>query len=348
MKIKKKSILKLSALIILSITVYFLFYNNFSLYKDTIAKVDSVKHYDITATIVNGEDKGNKIELTNKYEDSLVYDEKYNEGNYLFVSYSLVSDSWSIMGMKRDYIIALVLIILFDLLIIIGFKQGFYTIIGLCINITIFSLSMFFYTKGTNILILSIFMVIIFSCLILYLINGHNKNTLLSIFSTLASVTLIATISSIIMFFAPNISYDFMEFMPQPHSTMDANLLLISEILIGGLGVIMDISVTITTCATELIEKNSNISKKDLVKSCKEVADDITGTMINVVLLTNIAAFMPIFILAVNNEFRITTIIKNNMYFETIRFLTGSMGIIIAIPLSILVVSKFSRRLEIK
>ena len=137
-----------------------------------------------------------------------------------------------------------------------------------------------------------------------------------------------------------------MEFMPQPHSNSDANLLLISEILIGGLGVIMDISVTITTCATELIDKNNLIDNKSLIKSCKDVADDITGTMINVVLLTNIAAFMPIFILAVNNEFRITTIIKNNMYFETIRFLTGSMGIIIAIPLSIFIVTKFSRRLK--
>jgi len=330
MNIRKKTLLKLTSIILLTITVYLLVYNNFELYKDTIAKVDSVANNEITATIVNGDNKDEVISLTHEYEDSLVYDEKYKAGNYIFVSYSYISNAWTIMGMKRDYIIALVLLILFDLLLLVGFKQGLYTIIGLFINVTIFSIAMFFYTKGTNILILSIIMTVIFSCLILFLINGNNKNTILSIFSTLSSVAIIAIISTIIIYFSPDISYDFMEFMPQPHSNSDANLLLISEILIGGLGVIMDISVTITTCATELIDKNNLIDNKSLIKSCKDVADDITGTMINVVLLTNIAAFMPIFILAVNNEFRITTIIKNNMYFETIRF----------------IVTKFSRRLK--
>lgn len=340
----KKTLIKFIGIVLINIVLYMGIYNNFYLYKDTIAKVESVNGQQLTASILNGDDKGERIILTNDYEDSLVYDDNYKKGNLLFVSYSEISNSWTIIGMKRDHIIALVLLILINLLIIFGTKQGLYTVIGLIFNILVFTLAIYLYSKGLSILPLSIVMVILFSCLILFLINGKNRNTLLCIFSTLSSVFFIGVLSTIIIYFSPDIPYDFTEFMPEPHTKGEANLLLISEILIGGLGVIMDISVTITTCASELIAKDKNIKLKSLLNSCKKVADDITGTMINVVLLTNIAAFMPIFILAINNGFRISTIINNNMYFETIRFLTGSIGIIIAIPLSIFIVSKFNER----
>ncbi|NLY81312.1 MAG: YibE/F family protein [Clostridiales bacterium] len=344
---KKRLIIKLIALFLCTSVIYFFVYNNAASYDDPIAKVTNIDGAKITAELVNGDNKGEKIELTHEYEPSLVYDEKYHEGNFLFVSYSEVKDAWSIMGMKRDYIIVLVLLILFDLLLIVGQKQGFYTVLGLCVNVLIFIFAMSLFDKGSNILVLSIIMTIFFACLILLLINGWNRNTLLSIFSTLSSVLIIGVISTLVIYYGPEISYDFMEFMPQPHSKGEANLVLISEILIGGLGVIMDISITITTCATELIDKNPIISKNALVNSCKKVSNDITGTMINVVLLTNIASFLPVFVLAVNNEFRISTIIKNNMFFEIVRFLTGSIGIVLTIPLAIFIVTKFRRRLEI-
>ncbi|MBK5253582.1 MAG: YibE/F family protein [Peptostreptococcaceae bacterium] len=342
----KRLIIKLIALFLCTSVIYFLIYNNASSYDDSIVKIIDIDGSRITGELLNGDNEGETIELTHEYESSLVYDEKYHEGNFLFVSYSEVKEAWSIIGMKRDYIIVLVLLILFNLLLIVGQKQGFYTVLGLCVNVLIFIFSMSLFDKGSNILLLSIFMTIFFACLILLLINGRNRNTLLSIFSTLSSVLIIGIISTLVIYYGPEVSYDFMEFMPQPHSTGEANLVLISEILIGGLGVIMDISVTITTTATELIDKNPNISKRALVDSCKKVSNDISGTMINVVLLTNIASFLPVFVLAINNDFRISTIVKNNMFFEIVRFLTGSIGIILTIPLAIFIVTKFTRGLK--
>ena len=120
---KKRLIIKLIALFLCTSVIYFFVYNNAASYDDPIAKVTNIDGGKITAELVNGDNKGEKIELTHEYEPSLVYDEKYHEGNFLFVSYSEVKDAWSIMGMKRDYIIVLVLLILFDLLLIVGQKQ---------------------------------------------------------------------------------------------------------------------------------------------------------------------------------------------------------------------------------
>ena len=116
--------------------------------------------------------------------------------------------------------------------------------------------------------------------------------------------------------------------------------------MIGCLGAIIDIAVTITACSVELIRKTPDISTKALVDSAKEVADDITGTMINVVFFTNLAAIIPIFIISMRNDIGFVTVLKYDAFFEITRFLAGAIGILITIPLSVMASSMFLRRGE--
>ena len=165
----------------------------------------------------------------------------------------------------------------------------------------------------------------------------------MSLTATLAAVAVIGLISSALILLGPDLNYAFLDYIPEPYTQTEADLIFISEILMGGLGVIMDIAVTITATSSELIGKNPGISRKSLLESCRQVGDDITGAMINVVFFTNVASVMPLFILSMRNDISFVTVIKNNTFFETARFLTGAIGIIITIPLSILAASFFIR-----
>ena len=75
----KKTLIKFIGIVLINIVLYMGIYNNFYLYKDTIAKVESVNGQQLTASILNGDDKGERIILTNDYEDSLVYDDNYKK-----------------------------------------------------------------------------------------------------------------------------------------------------------------------------------------------------------------------------------------------------------------------------
>lgn len=358
---RKRILIQSAAVALCSILLFLCVYNNCESYDTPIAKVTEVSEkasgsgsvdQSLTGVVKNGDFRGQTIHLENTYEESLVYDDRYSEGDFLFVTIHSADENTddsavltgSVTGVKRDYYVALTLIVLLALLVLAGGKQGIFTILGLTVNISLFCVLLMLYGAGPNVLALSIVLVILFSCIVLILINGANRRTWISLCATLGAVAFVGLLSAAVIWLGPEISYEFMEYLPEPYTRSDANLLFLSEILIGGLGVIMDIAVTITACSAELIRKDPHISRKTLLHSCRQVADDITGTMINVVFFTNIASCIPVFILSMKNEISFFTVIKYNAFFEIARFLTGSIGIIITIPLAIFAASAFLRK----
>lgn len=358
-KIRKLTIIKASAIILISLLLFFLVYNNYSLYDSPIAKVTSVKdnflyskesslgntedyyRQDITAEIKNGTYKGQLVTLQNTYAESLVYDNKYAVGTSLFIekleenNHKLTA---TISEVKRDYYVAGVVLILVDLLIFVGGLQGIFTIICLAVNVSLLYVMLLLNTQGMNIFLLSSVISILFSCIVLFLINGKNKITFIALCATLASIAFVTLLAYIVMRFTSDIDYEFLEYLIHPYERSDADLLFLSEILMGCVGVIIDISVTITSCASELIKKDVNITREALISSCRELSDDISGAMINVVFFTNVSSCIPLFVISMQNEIGFATVIRYNVFFEVARFLTGSIGIVAAIPFSILAV----------
>ena len=94
----------------------------------------------------------------------------------------------------------------------------------------------------------------------------------------------------------------------------------------------------------ELIERTPSISNKSLLRSVREVADDINGTMISVVLLTNIASTLPIFLISMSNEIGFRTVVSHDAYFYIVRSLTGMLSIVVAILVSTFVTSLVARK----
>lgn len=364
---KKMFIIKLAAVLIAGIVILLFTANDYSLYKTDIAKINNIsqvsagtvqgldkikEHYytqHITAKVMNGTHKGDTVTITNKYGKSQVYTEKYEKGDKVFVTIhengsANTGLTANISGMKRDTMVVFVLLVLIALLVLIGGKQGIFTVLSLFINVILFYIMLRSYNGGVNVLLLAIVMSIAFSSIILILINGWNRNTAMALAATLAAVAVIGVISTLLIFLGPDLNYAFMDYMPEPYTQTGADLIFISEILMGGLGVIMDIAVTITATSSELILRDPDISRGALMRSCRQVGDDITGAMINVVFFTNVAAVMPLFIISMRNGIGFTTVMNNNTFFEVARFLTGAIGIIITIPLSIFAASFVLKR----
>ena len=63
------------------------------------------------------------------------------------------------------------------------------------------------------------------------------------------------------------------------------------------------------------------------------------GTMINVLLFVLASGMIPMFILKMNNEIRFITLVRYHISYDICRFLIESIGIVLAIPVSVLIAS---------
>lgn len=126
------------------------------------------------------------------------------------------------------------------------------------------------------------------------------------------------------------VRFEQMELLTRPYEGI-----FLSEIILGGLGAIMDISISISSSLNELIEKDSKITKKSLIKSGFAIGKDITSTMINVLFFTYICSILPNLTILFRNGIQLNTMINEYISLEMTRALTGAIGITLTVPIAI-------------
>ena len=218
-----------------------------------------------------------------------------------------------------------------NLLYIVGSYKGLLSVLSVILNLVIFYIGLSLYFKGINLLFLCVIEMIIFSIISLILASGFNKKTLSAIISVI--------ISTLVMFFSIVIIINFtgykgINFNELSFLTVPIEDIILPELLIGSTGAIMDVAITISSSISELIQKDNNISVKNLKKSAREIGKDIMSTMSNVLFFTYLCSGLPIFVLALRNGFSMYNYISTNFTLELTRFLIGSIGIVLTIPVS--------------
>ena len=179
-----------------------------------------------------------------------------------------------------------------------------------------FALVLRLYLKGVNILLMTVPMAIFFSAMLLLFMYGPNRKTLISFIATVTSAAVTLILSFIVLRLSPDVDYDFMDYLIQPYEQLDADYIFLSEILIGCMGAVMDIVVTIVMTVDQITAHNPDLPARELLKSCKTVGDDVVGTMIGVMFFSNIAAAGPwLFCCPCATGIAFSTIIRYHSFF---------------------------------
>src|SRR6056297_2711285 len=154
-----------------------------------------------------------------------------------------------------------------------------------------------------------------------------------------AVVTLAVTILIIWKYLLPTIltgvsSEEAVMLMYLPNGVQfDFKGLLFAGIIIGTLGAVMDVSISIASSMDEVKKANKEISKLSLIKSGMNVGKDIMGTMTNTLILAYTGASIPIMLVFMAYNTSMVEVINLDIIAtEIIRAITGSIGIVLAIP----------------
>ena len=357
----KIRVFSLLILFVSSIAIFIWTNNNYSVYKSTIAKVIKVSesldkteegpdgrvenYYNqvITAKVKNGEFKGEIVTLKNTYSSSMLKNEKYKKGDDLLVNIRENNGEFtgSISGIKRDKFIVLFIEIFIFTIVVIAGNFGVYTLATLIVNISAFIYFIRLYISGKDFMLINLLMIIFFSTVTLLLLGGFSRKNIGAIISTLITTSLIYVLYKLTIEFTGDLHYELMDYIAGPN---DIENIFLSGVIIGCLGAVMDVSITINSAVNEIVNSTKSITIKQLVKSIREIGHDIMGTMINVLMFSYIGGSLAIVILKIINGYSLVRMIQFDISFEIVRFLIGSIGIVAAVPISALVAVLFFRK----
>ena len=335
--------------VLLIIVVLVFMFGNAFLYKDTVVRVtkvdntfeyeeygpnDEVERYysqEIIATILNGNRKGDTVSLDNTYSSSGINDERYRKGEQLFISVSGESEHGQIKGKKRDWHLAFLICVFVGLLLFMNKKQGFCIAVTLLVNILVFVIALQYYGQGADLVKTAFGLMIFFSILTLLFAGGFHRKTFVAIVATLITTLLCYGIYETVLRCNERLSYEMMDYVVNP---TDLPELFLTGVLMGSLGAVMDVAISIAAGVAEIKQQTPEISTKSLISSIREMGYDIMGTMVNVLFFTYMSGSVSVVIIKIMNGYTLYHLVHFQLMFEIIRFLVGAIGIVLAIPVS--------------
>lgn len=235
----------------------------------------------IQGVVLNGKNKGKRVSFSHEFTYTGMLKQGYHRGEKVFLNGSKDEVGSGIRGVKRDTeIVALLGWLLLILLIVTG-RRGVLTIGTVVINVIIFFVGFWKYGDSSNVLAICNKLVLLFAAVTLIGLDGINRKTWAALLTTMCVLAMIMGIFDLVMKHVEELDYSTMEYLG---SIDNPDEMFHAEILLSGLGAIMDVAVAISVALSEIVRKKPDVTFGGLFQSGREIGYDIMGTMINVLL----------------------------------------------------------------
>ena len=229
-------------------------------------------------------------------------------------------------------------------LCLVGGKQGIKGALGLVFT---FLCILFVYLplvyRGFSPFWVAVLVCVVTTVVTLYLIGGPTKKTLVAAGGTIAGV-IIAGVAATLFSMASGISgwnVSDIESLLTLWNVADIQVggLLFSGLLISSLGAVMDVAMSIGSAIGEIHAQNPAISSRDLFRAGIHVGRDMMGTDSNTLILAFAGGSVSMLLLDYAYDLPYLQIINsNNIGIAIMQGLSGSFGIVLAVPITVLLV----------
>lgn len=306
--------------------------------------------------VQSGELKGQILELENTSFGDEVYDLWFEAGDRVFIEVYETDQGFSghVVDYQRDIYLSILLVVFLVIIILIGKIKGIKAIVSLGVTIIlILKILIPMILRGYSPFYMSLLIAFASTLITYIIIGGFTSKIIGALAGTLVGLFLSASISFIISGLAhiKGISGDeinMLLYLPT-EINLDLTGLFLGGVIIGALGAVMDVSISISSSISEIKKNSPMISFKGLFLSGMEVGKDIMGTMTNTLILAYTGASLPLLLIINAYDFSFTRMI--NMEFiaiEFVRAMAGSIGLIVAIPATALTTAYLMTRKEMK
>ena len=120
-----------------------------------------------------------------------------------------------------------------------------------------------------------------------------------------------------------------------PDDPINLKAIIFAMIIVGAVGAVMDVSMSISSSLFELKTKSPDIKPSELMKSGFTIGRDMLGTMANTLVLAYIGSSLTSVLLLVSYNANLGQVINKEMIIaEILQALAGSMGMLLTLPLT--------------
>ncbi len=387
MKINKFKIIISFVIIILSAVFFFLFYGSISFdtqyseslyYSAKVVTISSVESQgddiientgvgntlvvEFVAKITDGDLEGDTVTALQYYDDYLYDSQRIVEvGDSVILtktaSGDIMADTWIMANYDRTMLIILVVAIFLILIVLIGRGKGIAAILSLAFTLcAIFIVYIPTLLAGYNIYLITGAITIYIIAMSLILLNGPNSKTYCAIAGNIMGVLVAA-----ILAFVANKIFMITGIIGQEHITLaylgktmgfKINEIVWSGMVIGSLGAIMDVSMSLSSSMKEVADNMEKPTVIKLIKSGLNIGHDIIGTMMNTLVLAYMgSSLVMVMLITIYNNSLLTIFNSELILVEILQAVIGSIGILLAVPFTVFICSyaftKTNRQKEI-
>lgn len=321
--------------------------------KDKGKNDNYLRKQELNIKILTGNHKGELYKIRNTIETIDVYHIIVHEGDKVLLNMTEDGSgkltSIHIYERNREPYVYFMTILFVVSLIVVGGKQGAKSVITLIITgILIIKVLLPLILCGYNPIILTIILCTVIVMITLFIIGGINKKTLTAAFGTLGGVLIAGIISQIVGYGAKvtGLADEHAKTLAFLHNSIHLNFkgILFAGIIIGALGAVMDVCMSIASSMSEIVELKPKISNKQLIKSGMNIGKDIMGTMSNTLILAYVGGTFQLLLLLMAENVSYTQIVNLDMIIsQIITALSGSIGLVWSIPITVFIGVLFNK-----
>lgn len=296
----------------------------------------------VEVQMLTGVRKGQTLETTSS--SGYLFGAGCTVGMHVVVLQSVAGDSTitSVYSQDRGWVIYLFAGLYLLALCLVGGKQGVKGALGLvftfaCIILVYLPLVY----QGCSPFWVSVFVCIITTVVTLWLIGGPTRKTVVATGGTVAGV-IISGLAATLFSMASGISgynvSDIESLLTLWNvSGIQVGGLLFSGLLISSLGAVMDVAMSIASSIAEVRAQNPSLTRKELFWAGMHIGRDMMGTDSNTLILAFAGGSISMLVLNYAYDLPLLQVLNsNNIGIAVMQGLSGSFGIVLAVPVTVL------------
>lgn len=295
---------------------------------------------EVILRINSGELKGQEVEATSP--DGMLFGAtcevgmkviaivSISDGNNLVTVYSQ-DRSMAIYGFAAFFVLCVCLV---------GGWKGFKSILSLAFTgVTILFILFPLMYRGYSPILMSVIICTIATIFSMMMIGGLSTKTVAATIGTVFGVIASAVAAMVFGHFAGISGYNVSDIenliYVEQVTSIKIGELLFSGIIISALGAVTDVGVSVASTVQEIHNTDPTLGKRKLFMSGIHVGRDMMGTMVDTLILAYVGTALSTLVTNYAYDLSYNQLINsNNIGIEIMQSLAGSLGIVLAVPIT--------------
>ena len=315
--------------------------DNSDLTQNLIVKSGSQK---VEVEILEGPFKEQKAVAMNYLQGKMELDEIYLEGRDILVEFRVNQNRIVAAKTRGNYRLSLelVLILLFAaLLLAVAGWTGFKALVSFVFSaLMLWKVLIPLFLKGYDPIFTALLVVAALTAATSFLVGGLNKKGMVCFIGAFLGLLLTSILGKLFAggFHIHGAVRPFAEtLLYSGFYHLDLTRIFLAGIFIASSGAVMDLAMDIAASMHEIVEKNPQISRLELMKSGLAVGRAVIGTMTTTLLLAYSGGYITMFMLFMGQGVPVSNIFNLNFVAaEILNTLVGSFGLVTVAPFTVL------------